>query len=89
MKALNEMRKLTNVVRPRLPMVKCPTMLIHTKKDLTSLIDNFYIVKNEISSEKQKELILENSNHNLFANGPEQNYIFDNVVSFLNKNSLN
>ena len=88
MKALNEMRKLTNDVRPRLSQVKCPTMLIHTKNDLTSIMDNYHIVKDSISSEKQTDLILEKSTHNLFAEGPEQIFIFENVLIFLNKNSI-
>ena len=87
MKALNEMRKLTNDVRPRLFQVKCPTMLVHTKPDLTSMMDNYHIVKDSISSEKQTNLILEESTHNLFAKGPEQTFIFKNVLTFLNENS--
>ena len=45
MKALNEMRKMTNAVRPRLSKVKCPTMLVHTRKDFTSIFENYHIVK--------------------------------------------
>jgi carboxylesterase len=87
MKALNQMRKLTNYVRPRLSQVKCPTMLIHTKPDLTSNMDNYHIVKNAISSEKQMDLILEKSTHNLFSTGPDQKFIFENVLTFLNTQS--
>ena len=87
MKALNEMRKLTNDIRPQLSKVKCPIMLLHTKNDLTSTIDNYHIVKDSISSEKQTNLILEKSTHNLFSEGPEQAFIFENVLSFLNENS--
>lgn len=87
MKALNEMRKLTNDVRPRLPQVKCPIMLIHTKNDLTSIMENYHIVKESISSEEQTDLILEASTHNLFVGGKEQLFIFENILTFLNKNS--
>ena len=87
MKALNEMRKLTNVIRPRLSQVKCPIMLVHTKSDLTSVMDNYHIVKDSISSKKQTDLILEKSTHNLFAEGPKQTFIFENVLTFLNENS--
>ena len=62
-------------------------MLVHTKNDLTSIMKNYYIVKNSISAEKQTDLILEKSTHNLFAEGPEQTFIFENVLSFLNENS--
>ena len=87
MKALNQMRKLTNKVRPQLHQVKCPIMLIHTKPDLTSIMENFHIVKNSISSEKQTDLILEKATHNLFSEGIEQIFIFENILTFLNKNS--
>tara|TARA_B110000495_G_C23006433_1_gene594603 strand:+ start:182 stop:949 length:768 start_codon:yes stop_codon:yes gene_type:complete len=87
MKALNEMRKMTNAVRPRLSKVKCPTMLVHTRTDLTSIFENYHIVKNSISSEKQTDLILEKSTHNLFAEGIEQAFIFENILTFLNEHS--
>jgi len=87
MKALNEMRKLTNDIRPQLSKVKCPIMLLHTKNDLTSMMDNYYIVKNSISSEKKTDLILKESTHNLFSESPEQIFVFENVLSFLNENS--
>jgi carboxylesterase len=87
MKALNQMRKLTNYVRPGLSKVKCPTMLVHAKRDLTSDFDNYHIIKNSISSEEQTDLILEKSTHNLFAEGIEQSFIFENVLTFLNENS--
>ena len=87
MKALNEMRKMTNDVRPRLSKVKCPTMLVHTRTDLTSIFENYHIVKNNISSEKQTDLILEKSTHNLFAEGIEQAFIFENILTFLNEHS--
>ena len=87
MKALNEMRKLTNDIRPRLSQVKCPIMLVHTKSDLTSVMDNYHIVKDSISSNKQTDLILEKNTHNLFAEGPKQTFIFENVLTFLNENS--
>ena len=88
LKALNEMRKLTNVVRPKLSNVKCPIMLIHTKKDLTSMMKNYHILKKSIASKIQTDLILEKSTHNLFVKGPEQSLIFQNVLSFVNKNSI-
>ena len=88
LKALNEMRKLTNDIRPRLSQVKCPIMLIHTKSDLTSIMENYYIVKDSISSEKQTDLLLETSTHNLFVGGSEQTLIFENVLTFLNENSI-
>ena len=50
-------------------------------------MENFNIVKSSISSIRQKDLILEDSIHNLFTRGPEQTYTFNSVLSFLNENS--
>ncbi|MBC8312151.1 MAG: alpha/beta fold hydrolase [Candidatus Marinimicrobia bacterium] len=85
--ALNEMRKLTNYVRPNLHKIKCPIYLVHSIIDTTSVMKNFEIIKNSISSSLKNELILENTNHCIFANGPEQPFIFENVLTFLNENS--
>ena len=49
--------------------------------------EKFLFVKESISSEKQTDLILEKSTHNLFAEGPEHTFIFENVLTFLNENS--
>jgi carboxylesterase len=87
MKALNEMRKLTNIVRSNLHKVKNPALLIHAKFDLASVMENYHIVKKGISSKVSRDIILENSTHNLFATGPEQSMIFENVLTFLKENN--
>ncbi|MDB3868681.1 hypothetical protein N9263_01310, partial [Candidatus Marinimicrobia bacterium] len=87
LKALNEMRKMTNDVRPRLSKVKCPTMLVHSRADLTSIFENYHIVKNNIASKKQIDLILEKSSHSLFSKGIEQTVIFKKMITFMNENS--
>ena len=88
LKALNQMRKLTNFVRKSLQKVKCPTLLIHSKSDLTSKEENLHIVDTEISSEIKEKLILEKSSHNLFCKSEEQSMIFNKILSFLKTNSF-
>ena len=85
--ALNEMRRLTNFVRPSLHKIKCPIYLIHSKIDTTAIMENFHIIKGLISSEVKNELLLENTQHCVFVDGPEQKFIFENVLTFLNENS--
>jgi len=66
-KAVNEMRKLTNVVRKKLMKVKCPTLLIHSEADLTSIMKNYNIVNDTIESKIKEKLILKNSSHNMLC----------------------
>ena len=84
LKALNQMRKLTNKVRQSLKNVKCPTLLIHSKSDLTSIQENLYIVESEISSQIKEKFIAKNASHNLFCKSQEQLEIFKCILSFIN-----
>ena len=87
LKALNQMRKLTNLVRKSLKEVKCPTLLIHSKNDLTSNEKNLHLVESEISSVIKQKLIIEKASHNLFSSSDEQSIIFDKVLLFIKANS--
>ena len=83
--ALNEMRKLTNKVRQVLPMIKCPSLVIHSNKDLLSPQSNLSLVYDSISSENKEKLIVEKTGHNLFLSNPEQKIIFQKIVEFFNR----
>ncbi len=85
LKALNQMRKLTSYIRPKLKKVKCPTLIIHSEADRTSKKDNFHIVDSEIASKEKNTLIVNNASHNLFCKSTDQRYIFDKVLLFINK----
>ena len=88
LKALNQMSKLTNYVRPKLKKVKCPTLIIHSKSDRTSKEDNFHIVNSEIGSNVKNTLIVDNASHNLFCKCIDQKYIFDSILSFLDNHNI-
>ena len=87
-KALNEMRKLTNIVRKNLNKVKCPTFLMHSESDQTCIIDNYDIVNNDIKSEIKETLMLKKTSHNLLNDKKyldEYNLIYQNINKFINK----
>ena len=85
MSAVNEMRKLTNLVKKELPAVKCPALIIHSTKDILSLQSNISLVYDNISSEIKEKFIVHQANHNLFISNPDQEQIFQKINSFFNQ----
>ena len=84
-RAVNEMRKLTNKIRKKIPLVKCPALIIHSKADLLSPQSNFSLVYDYITSKNKEKFIPNQAGHNLFAENPEQEIIFQKVAKFINK----
>ena len=87
-KALNELRKLTNIVRKKLHKVKCPALLLYSKSDLTCIMDNYNIVNDNIASIIKENLILEKSSHIMLADeGPldEHELIYKTINNFIDK----
>ena len=85
MSAVNEMRKLTNLVKKELPKIKCPALVIHSTKDILSLQSNISLVYDNISSEIKEKFIFHQANHNLFINNPDQEQIFQKINSLFNQ----
>jgi len=83
--ALNEVRKLTKVVRPKLVKITCPALLIHSKADALTLEENVDFAYKSISSKNKEIFRLENAGHNIFIDNPDQQIIFQKITSFLNK----
>ncbi len=83
--AVNEMRKLTNRVKTELPKIKCPALVIHSTKDMLSLQSNITLVYDNISSEIKEKLIVNQANHNLFTNSPDQELIFQKINSYFSQ----
>ena len=82
MSAVNEMRKLTNLVKKELPAVKCPALIAHSERDILSLQSNIALVYDNISSEYKEKLIVKNATHNMFVTNPDQDLIFKKIASF-------
>ncbi len=83
--AVNEMRKLTKEVIKVLPIIKCPSLVIHSKADLLSPQSNISLVYDTISSENKEKMIVENGGHNLFVSNPDQKTIFKKIAGFFNQ----
>ena len=87
-KALNEMRKLTNIVRKKLTNVKCPTLLLYSESDQTCIMDNYDIVNDQISSEIKEKLIVKYSSHNMLVENihlDERKLIHQTINQFIGK----
>ena len=85
-KALNEMRKLTNIVKKKIIKVKCPTLMIHSEADQTCIMENYEIVNNIIKSNVKENLILKNTSHNIFNDKTdinELNLVYKKIHQFI------
>ena len=85
MSAVNEMRKLTNKVQKEIPKIKCPALVVHSAKDMLSRQSNISLVYDNISSEMKEKFIVNQANHNLFVNSPDQELIFQKITSYFNQ----
>jgi len=85
--ALNEVRKLSHHVNKNiLTKINCPTLLIHSKSDQTSLLDNYDIEKQYIKNDLLDSLIVNESTHNIFDCDIERNMIQTKILNFINQN---
>ena len=83
--ALNQMRKLVNMVRPTLHKISSPVLLIHSIIDKTSQMKNLDYLKNTIDNRLLNTLVVERVSHALFDSSPDQEQIFNRCVEFLRK----
>ena len=84
--ALNELRKLSNhIYKNVLTNIECPTLLIHSKDDQTSVFNNYTIAKRYIPSDDLSSLIVERSHHNIFDCDDEKELIHQTILDFINR----
>ena len=76
---------MANKTRKILPNIKCPSLVIHSRKDLLSPQSNIALVYDNISSDYKEKFVVENAPHNLFATNPNQEIIFQKISGFLNQ----
>ena len=84
--ALNEMRKMNKNVIKKLKKVTCPSLIIHSKADKMSIIQNVELVFSNITSTNKQKILLEHAHHNLFDANPDQKLIFSKILNFLRNN---
>ena len=82
MSAVNEMRKLTNYVKPELSSITCPSLLIHSNVDQLAPIENMKFVYDSISSKQKEKIFLDKATHNMFILNPDRGIIFEKIASF-------
>tara|TARA_B100001750_G_C15497090_1_gene594883 strand:+ start:1339 stop:2106 length:768 start_codon:yes stop_codon:yes gene_type:complete len=83
--ALNEMRRLINVVKKELSNVQCPTLIIHSLNDQTALIKNAEFVNYGINSKIKEIFYVNKSHHNIFDShkNPDQKFVFNKIEQFI------
>ena len=69
-------------VKKELKKIKCPTLIIHSKKDHTILPNSASYIHNNISSKSKKILWLENSGHVITVDN-EKEKVFQLVYDFI------
>jgi len=81
-KSLVQFLKLLEIVRPELPRVKSPCLLIHSRRDHTITFDNLDYIARHVSSSIVRTLVLENSYH-VISVDEEKQLIFEAIENFL------
>jgi len=84
--ALNEFRKMNNIIMKKLSKIKSPMLIIHSKSDRLSLPDNVNIIYDNIKSEIKEKYFVNKAHHNLFDSNPDQKNIFNKIVNFIKQN---
>ena len=83
--ALNEFRKMIKVVKPLIPNIRKPGLIVHSKNDKMALKMNLDILEKNLPSKYFNKLIVERAHHNMFDENPDQKIIFSTILNFLNK----
>ena len=83
--ALNEVKKLANFISKELHLIKSPSLLIQSNRDLLTKIENLIYTYESISSEYKEKFIIEKAGHNIFIENPDQKRIFEKIVHFFNQ----
>ncbi len=85
MKALNQLVKLTNMVRRKLHRIKAPVLIQYTTSDITVPVRNAQIIRENISSTLVQFSDYSRANHNMWDDDTEKDAIYNEVLDFLNK----
>jgi len=84
---LNEVRKLSNYTYKHiLSKIQCPSLLIHSKMDYTSIFNNYNILKDKLNVTDARYLIVNQSTHNMFDCDIEKDILQENIIQFIRRN---
>jgi len=81
--ALNEFRKMNNMVIQKLYKVKCPLLIIHSTNDQVSIQENISLLEQNIRSQEKKILVVHKAHHSVFDTNPDLEEIFNEVNLFI------
>jgi len=82
--ALNQFRKMVDKIKPTLPKIKSPVLLMHSKIDYTAIFKNHNLIKDLLTTKQLSTLVLNESSHNLFdTDSNEKKQIFSTVDNFV------
>ena len=81
--ALNEFRKMNNLMLKKLQDVKSPILIIHSKNDQVSIRKNVDIVESKISSQNKEILELNHAHHNIFDTNIDTPIINKKITKFI------
>ena len=85
--ALNQVRKLSShVYKNILHQITCPSLLIHSKEDYTSIFNNYSLTKRYIRAKELSSMIIDKSHHNIFDCDVEKKLIQNRINQFINNN---
>ena len=87
-KALDEFRKLTNIVRKDMVQVKCPTLGIYSYGDQTCIMKNKDIVNDNITSKIKETLVLDKISHNMLVENhylDEFELVYNTIHQFIGR----
>lgn len=85
--ALNQVRKLSGYVYKNiLHQITCPSLLIHSKEDHTSIFNNYALMKRDIQAKEISSMIVDKSTHNIFDCDVEKELIQNRINEFINNN---
>ena len=81
--ALNEFRKMNNLVLKKLKNIKCPILIIHSNNDKVSIKENVDVIASNIASDKQEILEVEYAHHNIFDTNKDTPVINKKIINFI------
>ena len=81
--ALNEFRKMNNVVLKKLKDIKSPILIIHSDNDKVSIRENVDIITSQVASEIQEILEVKYAHHNIFDTNQDTPIINEKILNFI------
>ena len=83
---LRAMFKLNNAVRAELPGVTAPTLVTHSRADITAPLENAALVLNAVCSEDKTLVTYDDAGH-VLPDGPQKEKVWADILDFITRHS--